>query len=143
MLTQLLRTRPPLLGAPHLHADGLNLVDQLINAMGVGGVGGDTQTFELITLGRRNAARPQQQQIRLETEQPLHVDLAVAPDRRHLGQGRGPLATVEHAHQQISGMQFDNDFRQRGGQADHPRSSRQWRGQCQQHQQQNAAHQPS
>lgn len=88
--------------------------------MGFGAVGGDAQALELVALGGGDAAGPQQQQVRLEAEQALHVQLPLAPHRRQAGQRGGPFAAVEHAHQQVVGLQFEHDFTHRGGKADDP-----------------------
>ena len=76
--------------------------------------------LQLLTLGWADAAGPQQDQIGLEAEQALHVQLAVMSDRRQLCQCWRPFAAIEHAHQQVGGAQFSNDFRQGRRQADHP-----------------------
>jgi hypothetical protein len=63
--------------------------------VGFGDVGRDVQAFELFALGRADAAGPEQQQVGLEAEQPLHVQLTVAategtPD----GGGRSPASST-------------------------------------------------
>lgn len=79
--------------------------------MGFGHQGRDAQAAELLALGRADAAGPEQEQIRPEAEQPLHVQLAVAAHRRQVVQLRGTLAGIEHTDQQVGGIQFDDDFR--------------------------------
>ncbi|MNG24689.1 hypothetical protein D3C84_1094460 [compost metagenome] len=103
----------------------------------------DTETFELVALGRRHAARPVQHQIRAHAEQALHVQLAIAANQRHVFQLRRPFVPLGHAHQQIAGLQVENDFSDRRRQADHSRRCRQWHAEGQQQQPQVTAHQPS
>jgi len=61
----------------------------------------DPQTLELITLRRADTAGPEQQQVRLEAEQTLDVELAVAPNGRHVRDRRRPFPGIEHADQQV------------------------------------------
>ncbi|MNJ54237.1 hypothetical protein D3C77_496700 [compost metagenome] len=77
--TQLLRPLAPLLGSPQLRADSFDLLDQFVDTMRFSRVGGDTQPPQLVALGCRYTPRPEQQQIRLEAEQTLHIDLAITP----------------------------------------------------------------
>lgn len=105
---------------------------------------GDVQTLELITLRRADTAGPEQQKIRFEAEQLFHVQLTIAANRRHPGYGRRALASIQHADQQVGGIQLNDDFRQGRRETDHAqtRQRRAADGQ-QQNRQPEAAHQPS
>ncbi|MNC73593.1 hypothetical protein D3C75_1248200 [compost metagenome] len=72
----------------------------------------------MVALGGWHAARPQQQQVGAQAEQALHVQLPLAPDRRQVAQCSRPFAAIEHAHQQVVGLQLKHDLAHRGGQTD-------------------------
>ncbi|MNN25058.1 hypothetical protein D3C81_1385130 [compost metagenome] len=143
-LTQATHILPPLLCPPYTHGNGLDLFKQLLKVVGFGTEGRDTQARELITLGRCHTARPEQQQVRPEAEQALHVKLPLAPYRGQVAQRRWAFAAVEHAHQQVIGLQLKHDFAHRRRKADHAQrlasldSAGQHRQQAEQ-----AAHHPS
>ncbi|MNR31934.1 hypothetical protein D3C85_1494760 [compost metagenome] len=77
-LTQLGRQRNTTLRTAEPGGDRFHLRSELVERVGFGDVGGDVQSLELFTLGRANAAGPEQQQIGLQAEQALHVQLTVA-----------------------------------------------------------------
>ncbi|MNZ51655.1 hypothetical protein D3C78_694760 [compost metagenome] len=59
-VTQGLGIPMALFGTADTFGDGFDLLDQLVDVMGFCAVRCDTQALELVALGRRHAARPQQ-----------------------------------------------------------------------------------
>ncbi|MNN15990.1 hypothetical protein D3C81_1291140 [compost metagenome] len=143
-VTQGLGILAALFGTADTLGYGFDLLDQLVDVMGFATEGGDAQALELVALGGRYAAWPQQQQVGAQAEQALHVQLPLAPHRGQLAQRRRPLATVKYTHQQVVRLQLKHDFAHRGGQADHPRGFACQCGADEQRQQAwQQAHQPS
>ncbi|MNY38612.1 hypothetical protein D3C86_1732500 [compost metagenome] len=123
--------------------DGFDLRGELFEAVGFGDVGGNAQATQLLALCRADAAGPEQQQIRLEAEQALHVQLTITAHRRQVAQLKGTLTGIKHAHQQVGRSQFNDDFREGRRQADHPLHCGRRAADGQQHNRQPVAHQAS
>ncbi|MNP32352.1 hypothetical protein D3C76_1255280 [compost metagenome] len=143
-LTQTASQRSPTLRPAKLQGNRLDLRGELFEIVRFGDVGGDAQALELLTLGRADTAGPEQQQVGLEAEQPLHVQLAVAANGGQILEFGGTLAGIQHANQQVGRTQLNDNFRERRRQADNPfdRDCRATGGQ-QQHRQPDRTHQPS
>ncbi|MCY1559359.1 hypothetical protein D9M68_963890 [compost metagenome] len=120
-----------------------NLRDELVEAPGFGDVEGDAQALELCALGRADTAGPEQEQVGLEAEQALHVQLAVTPYGRQVFKDWRTVTAIQHAHQEVGGAQFNDDFRQRRRKADDPRRRHRRGADGQQQDRQPAVHQPS
>ncbi|MOA25946.1 hypothetical protein D3C78_1467040 [compost metagenome] len=87
--------------------------------MRFGDEGRDAQALQLITLRRADTAGPQQQQVRFEAQQLLHIELTIAADRRNAGNRRWPLTGIKHTDQQICRIQLNDNFRKGRREADH------------------------
>ncbi|MNR21992.1 hypothetical protein D3C85_1389240 [compost metagenome] len=127
-----------------MSGNGLDLCGELVQALGLDDESRDVQTLELVTLGRADTAGPEQQQIRFQAEQPLHVQLTVTPHRGQVLEFCRTLTGIQHTHQKVCGAQFNDDFRKRRCKADNAFDTR---GRVADGQQQNRqpdrAHQPS
>ena len=119
-LAQLLPQLATTLGMADPLANLGELVGQLIEVVGFSDIERDAEGLQLLALGRRNAVRPQQQQIRAQGQQGFQLHLAVASHRGQVLQFSRPLAAIEHSNQAPAGTQLQHDFRHRGRQADHP-----------------------
>ncbi|MDT4867945.1 hypothetical protein FQZ97_1028800 [compost metagenome] len=77
-LVEVLRQLPAFLALAEQFAQLGQLPGNVLHAVRFGDVQRDAESLQHVHLRRWHAARPQQQQIRPQTQQALHVDLSVA-----------------------------------------------------------------
>ena len=84
-----------------MHGNRLDLRGELFEVVGFGDVGRYVQPLELLTLGRADTARPEQQQIGFQAEQLLHVQLTIAANGRDILEFGRTLTGIQHPHQKV------------------------------------------